>query len=62
MPNENEKTVNMAFTLDQSIVSWIKRKSIAEDMNQSQVVRKVLREAMRADAKTKLVRAPKKRS
>jgi|JI10StandDraft_1071094.scaffolds.fasta_scaffold20643_12 hypothetical protein len=62
MPQENETTVNMAFTLDQSIASYIKRRAIAEDMNQSQVVRKILREAMAAESKTKLTRAKRKGS
>ena len=61
MPNENEKTINMAFTLDQDIASWIKRKSLAEDINQSQLARKVFRAAMAAEAKTKLTRAPRKK-
>lgn len=59
---DNEENVNITFTLPKSIASWLERKMAAEDLNRSQVARKVFREAMRADAKTKLVRAPKKRS
>lgn len=57
---DNETTVNMAFTLDQSIASWIKRKSVSEDMNQSQIARKIFRAAMAEEAKVKLNKAPKK--
>lgn len=60
MPNDN-KTINVAFTLDQDIVSWIKRKTMAEDINQSQLARKVFRAAMAQDATAKLTRAPRKK-
>lgn len=60
MPQEPNKTVNMAFTLDQDIASWIERKSIGEDMNKSQIARKIFRAAMAAEAKAKLVKSPKK--
>lgn len=60
MPNDN-KAVNMAFTLDADIASWIKRKTMAEDINQSQLARKIFREAMKAEAKATLVRAPRKK-
>jgi len=60
MPQEPSKTVNMAFTLDQDIASWIERKSVSEDMNKSQIARKIFREAMKAEAKLKLVKSPKR--
>lgn len=60
MPNDN-KTVNMAFTLDADIASWIKRKTMAEDINQSQLARKVFRAEMAKEASAKLTRAPRKK-
>lgn len=59
MQNGNQ-AVNMTFTLDRDIESWVKRKTLSEDMNQSQVVRKILRTVMADEAKAKLVKAPKK--
>lgn len=38
---DSETTVNMAFTLDQSIASWIERRALSEDMNKSQLARKI---------------------
>ena len=60
MPNDN-KTVNMAFTLDADIASWIKRTTMAQDINQSQLARKVFRKAMAEEANTKLTRAPRRK-
>ncbi len=57
---DSETTVNMAFTLDQSIASWIERTALSKDMNKSQLARKIFREAMAAENKTKLVKSPKK--
>lgn len=59
MPQDNPKAVNMAFTLDADIASWIKRTTMAQDINQSQLARKIFREAMAAESKTKLTRAKK---
>lgn len=56
----NEKGINVTFTLAPDIVSWINRQTVSEDMNQSQLARKVFRKAMAEDAKTKLVKAPRK--
>ena len=58
---DNNKAVNMAFTLDADIASWIKRKTMAEDINQSQLARKIFRAAMAEEAKAKLTRAPRKK-
>jgi hypothetical protein len=58
---DNTKAVNMAFTLDADIASWIKRKTMAEDINQSQLARKIFRAAMAEEAKAKLVRVPRKK-
>lgn len=58
---DNSKAVNMAFTLDADIASWIKRKTMAEDINQSQLARKVFRKAMAEEAKATLTRAPRKK-
>lgn len=57
---QDNKAVNMAFTLDADIASWIKRTTMAQDINQSQLARKVFRKAMAEEAKTKLVKAPRK--
>lgn len=59
MPQDNPKAVNMAFTLDADIASWIKRTTMAQDINQSQLARKIFREAMAADSTSKLKRAKK---
>lgn len=59
---DDNKAVNMAFTLDADIASWIKRKATAEDINYSQVARRVFREAMKQEATTKLTRAPRKKA
>ena len=58
---DNNKAVNMAFTLDADIASWIKRKTMSEDINQSQLARKIFRKAMAEEAKAKLTRAPRKK-
>lgn len=58
---DDNKAVNMAFTLDADIASWIKRKTMAEDINQSQLMRKILRKEMAAEAKASLTRAPRKK-
>lgn len=61
MPKELERSVNVTFTLPADIVSWIERTSVSEDLNKSQIARKVFRKAMADEAKTKLTKAPKKR-
>ena len=60
MPNDSPKTINMAFTLDADIASWIERTSVSQDINKSQLARKIFREAMAAENKAKLVKATKK--
>lgn len=61
MPKQvNDKTVNVTFTLTADIVSWINRHTTANDINQSQLARKIFREAMAAEANAKLTKAGKK--
>ena len=55
--NSDDNSMNVTFTLPASVVSWIKRTAIAEDLNQSQLARKVFRTYMESEAKTKLVKA-----
>jgi len=56
----NEKGVNVTFTLTPDIVSWINRQTAMEDLNQSQLARKIFRKAMADEAKTKLTKNGKK--
>lgn len=57
MQNNEEESVNITFTLPKSIASWLERKMAAEDLNRSQVARKVFRKAMADEANAQLSKA-----
>lgn len=46
-----EDTINVTFTLDKQIVAWLKNKAKTDDVNQSQIARRVFRRAMTEEAR-----------
>lgn len=46
MKAKHPEGVNMSFTLDKEIATWIRKRVRTSDLNQSQVARRVFREAI----------------
>lgn len=47
MPNDDkENNVNVTFTLPKDIATWLNKKSVREDLNRSQIARKIFRAEM----------------